>query len=412
MKKNAVKGSLGAIALASVMTMSMGAPVFAAEYNTVIGGTATTTFDKYLVMDKQAEVPNASFTYAVTAGKAKAYDVKGKTFEVLAGVDADKVTMAGVGGTTEAAAAANTIVFKQGDATLNDENALVKNYDKATEKYAKKTATLDFSKCKFTEPGIYRYIVTESGKNQGVTNDADATRVVDVYVNDASDGKGYKLTIAGYVLHSNADDAPDVSLGENNGSAGAYVGTKSQGFTNSYDTSDITIRKEVSGNQASRNKYFEFTVNIAGAVPGTVYDVDLTKAETTTQSNAATIKDNEGKTNPATLTVGKDGTVTQKFYLAHGQEIKIQGIAKDSTYNVTENAEDYKSTAAGVTDYTDATNGTVVSTDLKTSYLNTRDGVIPTGVIMTVAPFAAVTLLGGVGAVTMVMKKRKSSEEE
>lgn len=132
MKKNAVKGSLGAIALASVMIMSMGAPVFAAEYNTVIGGTATTTFDKYLVMDKQAEVPNASFTYAVTAGKAKAYDVKGKKFEVLAGVDADKVTMAGVGGTTEAAAAANTIVFKQGDATLNDENALVKDYDKET----------------------------------------------------------------------------------------------------------------------------------------------------------------------------------------------------------------------------------------------------------------------------------------
>ena len=407
MKKNAVKGSLGAIALASVMTMSMGAPVFAAEYNTVIGGTATTTFDKYLVMDKQAEVPNASFTYAVTAGKAKAYDVAGKKFAVLAGVDADKVTMAGVDSKT-----AGTITYKQGDKTLNNENALVKDYDKATEKYAKKTATLDFSACKFTEPGIYRYIVTESGENQGVTNDADATRVVDVYVNDASDGEGYKLTIAGYVLHSNADDAPDVSLGENNGSAGAYVGTKSQGFTNSYDTSDITIRKEVSGNQASRNKYFEFTVNIAGAVPGTVYDVDLTKAEATTQSNAATIKDNEEKTNPTKLTVGADGTVTQKFYLAHGQEIKIQGIAKDSTYNVTENAEDYKSTAAGVTDYTDATNGTVVSTDLKTSYLNTRDGVIPTGVIMAVAPFAAVTLLGGVGAVTMVMKKRKSSEEE
>lgn len=407
MKKNAVKGSLGAIALASVMTMSMGAPVFAAEYNTVIGGTATTTFDKYLVMDKQAEVPNASFTYAVTAGKAKAYDVKGKKFEVLAGVNADKVTMAGVGTKT-----AGTITYKPGDATLDDENALVKDYSRETEKYAKKTATLDFSACKFTEPGIYRYIVTESGSNQAVTNDADATRVVDVYVNDASDADGYKLTIAGYVLHSNTDDAPDVSLGENNGSAGSYVGTKSQGFTNSYDTSDITIRKEVSGNQASRNKYFEFTVKITGAVPGTVYDVDLTKAETTTQSNAATIKDNEGKTNPAKLTVGGDGTVTQKFYLAHGQEIKIQGIAKDSTYNVTENAEDYKSTAAGVTDYTDATNGTVVSTDLKTSYLNTRDGVIPTGVIMAVAPFAAVTLLGGVGAVTMVMKKRKSSEEE
>lgn len=60
----------------------------------------------------------------------------------------------------------------------------------------------------------------------------------------------------------------------------------------------------------------------------------------------------------------------------------------------------------------DATSGTVASKDLITGYVNTRDGVIPTGVIMTVAPFAAVTLLGGVGAVTMVMKKRKSSEEE
>ena len=41
--------------------------------------------------------------------------VAGKKFQVLAGVDSDKITMAGVGGTAEAAAAANTIVFRQGD---------------------------------------------------------------------------------------------------------------------------------------------------------------------------------------------------------------------------------------------------------------------------------------------------------
>ena len=424
MKKNAVKGSLGAIALASAMTMSMGTPVFAIQeaprpdgYSTEIGGTKTTTFDKYLVMDHQAEVPNASFTYAVTAGTAKAYDVAGKKFAVLAGVDADKVTMAGVGTKT-----ANTITYKQGDETLYDANALVKDYDNSYEKYAKKTATLDFSACRFTEPGIYRYIVTESGTNQAVTNDADATRVVDVYVNDASDnaeGRGvridYKLEIAGYVLHSNADDAPDVSLGENHGSTGSYVGTKSQGFTNSYDTSDIFIAKHVSGNQASRDKYFEFTVNITDAVPGTVYDVDLSDADAITKTNAATITANEGKTNPTTLTVGADGTVTQKFYLAHNQSIVIQGVAKDSKYKVTENAEDYKSTPADAIDNTerrgDATSGTIASKDIVTGYLNTRDGVIPTGVIMTVAPFAAVTLLGGAGAVTMVMKKKKSEEE-
>ena len=426
MKKNAVKGSLGAIALASVMTMSMGTPVFAETdpvkpgYDTVIGGTKTTAFDKYLVMDEDAEVPNASFTYAVTAGKAKAYDVKGKKFEVLAGVDADKVTMAGVGSKT-----AGTITYKPGDATLNDKNALVKDYANSfRKKYAKKTATLDFSACRFTEPGIYRYIVTESGTNQAVTNDADATRVVDVYVmnDDSDDNYDYqcgKLKIAGYVLHSNADDAPDVSLGENHGSAGAYAGTKSQGFTNSYDTSNIWICKRVSGNQASRDKYFEFTVSITDAVPGTVYHVDLLGAPSTTPSNAATITANEGKTNPRTLTVGADGTVTAKFYLAHYQEIQINGVAKGSKYKVTENAEDYKSTSLDAVDHEDralipvvAPSGTIASEDIMTGYLNTRDGVIPTGVIMTVAPFAAVTLLGGVGAVTMVMKKRKSSEEE
>ena len=356
-KKNMTKKSIGAVVLASALTMSMGMPALAAGNYATIDGTKTTTFDKYLVMDKQAEVPNASFTYAVTAGKAKAYNVADKKFEILAGVDVDKVTMAGVGSAT-----ANTITYSQGDATMNDVNVLVKDYDNTTEKYAKKTATLDFSACQFTEPGIYRYIVTESGTNQAVTNDADATRVVDVYVNDASGEGENKLTIAGYVLHSSADE--DITLGENNGSTDTNVASKSQGFT---------------------------------------------------KTNAATITANEGKTNPATLTVGADGTVTQKFYLAHNQAIVIQGVAKDSKYKVTENAEDYKSTPADAIDNTegrgDATSGTVASQNIRTGYMNTRDGVIPTGVIMTVAPFAAVTLLGGAGAVTMVMKKKKSEEE-
>lgn len=208
--------SLGAAVMSAVMIATQGMPVMAAgtNYGNVIGGTKTTTFDKYLVMDAQAQVPNVSFSYAVTAGQAKAYDVDGKKFEVLAGVDADKVTMAGVGSET-----AGTIVYAQGDATLQDDNALVKDYDKAAEKYAKKTATLDFSACQFTEPGIYRYVITESGANQGITNDADLTRIVDVYVEDASDVDGKKLTIAGYVLHSNTDDAPDITMGDDNGSA-------------------------------------------------------------------------------------------------------------------------------------------------------------------------------------------------
>lgn len=429
MKKNLLP-KMGMTALmAATAFAGVGTPVLAAagtNYGTTIEGTKTTTFDKFLVMDKQANVPNATFTYAVTAGNAKAYDVAGKKFQVLAGVDADKITMAGVGGTAEAAAAANTIVFRQGDGSDTHDttkDAYVKDIA-AGKKYALKTATLDFSAVQFTEPGVYRYIITEDGTNQGITNDADLTRVLDVYVNDASadvDGTfTKKLTIAGYVLHSNVDDEPDVSAGENFGSTGAYTDKKSQGFTNSYDTSDLTLRKQVTGNQASRDKYFEFTLNIAAAQPNTKYDVVIDDADATSKANAATIDANAGQTNVTSITTDGAGKATQKFYLQHGQQITIQGLAKDTTYTVTENTEDYKSTAntkdTPVVDTkadTEAApvDGTIVSTDLTTGFLNTRDGVIPTGVIMAVAPFAVVTILGGAGVVTMVMKKNKKEDE-
>lgn len=408
--------------MAATAFASVGTPVLAAagiNYGVTIEGIKTTTFDKFLVMDSQANVPNATFTYTVTAGNAKAYDVDGKKFQVLAGVDADKITMAGVGA---ADAAANSIVFKQGDGsdthdTTKDE--YVKDLE-AGKKYALKTATLDLSKVQFTEPGVYRYIITEDGTNQAITNDADLTRVLDVYVNDASTDTEKKLTIAGYVLHSNVDDEPDVAAGESFGSAGAYTDKKSQGFTNSYDTSDLTLRKQVTGNQASRDKYFEFTLNIDKAQPNTKYDVIIDEADATSKTNAATIEANAGQANVTSITTDEAGKATQKFYLQHGQQVTVQGLAKDTTYAVTENTEDYKSTANTkeapvVTTKADTeaapVNGTIVSTDLTTGFLNTRDGVIPTGVIMAVAPFAVVTLLGGAGVVTMVMKKNKKEEE-
>lgn len=423
MKKKAVNVAM--CAAVATMMLSTAAPVFAAgmNYGATIEGTKTTTFDKFLLMDSQANVPNATFSYAVTAGKAKTYSVADKKFQVLAGVDADKITMAGVG----TGAAANQIVFTQGDGSDTHDttkDAYVKDLA-AGKKYALKTATLDFSKVQFTEPGVYRYVIKESGTNQGITNDADLTRVLDVYVNDASaevDGAlTKKLTIAGYVLHSNENDEPDVAAGADFGSTGAYVATKSQGFTNSYDTSDLTLRKQVTGNQASRDKYFEFTLNIDQAQPNTKYDVVIDDADDTSKTNAATIEANAGKANVTSITTDDQGKATQKFYLQHNQQVTVEGLAKDTTYALTENTEDYKSTAnttdAPVVDTkanTEAApvNGTIASADLTTGFLNTRDGVIPTGVIMAIAPFAAVTLLGGAGAATMVMKSKKKEEDE
>lgn len=412
MKRRSITRMVSAAVVSAAMLLAA-TPVLAAgsNYSTTIEGTKTTTFDKYLVMDQDANVPNASFTYAVTAGTAQTYNVQGKTFEVLAGVDADKVTITDQDPVT----AGYQLVFTPTDTTKMDENTSVKGYDKNTQKYATKTATVDFSQVNFTEPGVYRYVITESGTNQGVTNDTDLTRALDVYVQDASTDTEKKLTIAGYVLHSG--ETATIAIGENNQLSYSGDDTKKQGFTNTYDTSNLTFRKEVSGNQASHDKYFAFTVTISGAVPGTKYTVDLTNADSTSGSNAATITDNQSKTNPTVLVAVADsanstnGTVTETFYLQHGQEITIKGLAKDTAYTVTENAEDYTSTAAGVEGYKDATNGSIVSADIKTSYLNTRNGIIPTGVLMTVAPFAVITLVGGCGVASVLLKRKKKDDE-
>ena len=90
--------------------------------------------------------------------------------------------------------------------------------------------------------------------NQGVTNDKSATRTLDVYVID----KNGTLEVSSYVLHTGID-AP--AAGTDKGSAdvsntGDKLGYKSAGYTNTYDTSNLTFSKTVSGNQASRDKYF------------------------------------------------------------------------------------------------------------------------------------------------------------
>ena len=85
----------------------------------------------------------------------------------------------------------------------------------------------------------------------------------------------------------------------------------------------------------------------------------------------------------------------------------IQGLAIGTAYEVSENPEDYKSTPAGVADYDDPVDGTITNTSVQTSYLNTREGIIPTGIIMQISPFIFVTVIGGLGIFAMIVTKKR-----
>ena len=367
--------------LAAVLLVAAALPsAFAFNYTAVAG--TSTTFNKYLVMDVDANVPYATFKFTVAPGDA------------IAATNTSVAVLAGIGTPT-----IEDVTFAPTDSTTAGLPSDATGTTTANKKYATKTATVDFSEISFTEPGIYRYIVTETATNQGVTNDESATRTLDVYVIDNNG----TLVVSSYVLHTDTD-AP--AAGDDKGSAGVALGDKSSGYTNTYDTSNLTFSKTVSGNQASRDKYFAFTVTISDAVAGTVYTVDLSNADKSigANPNAATTVITNDVTQPASLTADNNGTVTKTFYLQHDQEITIQGLAQGTKYEVKENAEDYKSSNPnGIT-------GTIASDDVTAAFTNTRSGVIPTGVLLTVAPFAAIMAVGAVGIIVMVGKKRKRAE--
>jgi hypothetical protein len=344
---------LSAMIGALTMAVSMfAAPAFAADpgytYDPVSGSTIHA--EKYLVMDDEANVPNVAFQYSISAGQAIAgeYNTDGTIVKlpVWAGDDASKVTGTPTIGTAVFSAGQTTFDEAQeneNDDLKNKDGSAVKLKDEVTlaadgsQKYARSKIEVDFSGVSFNEPGIYRYVITESREgvlkgsdteasaDDSIVYDEDDTRILDVYVIDNNGA----LEVEGYVLHNTDEDGIVLEDGT------SQQPTKTDGFENIYLTEDLMLEKKISGNQASRDEYFEFTVTISNAIPGTVYDVVDTDEDPNVQTFDRTTKLNgintEAHENATELTVGADGSVTATFWLQGDQSLKILGLAKGTS---------------------------------------------------------------------------------
>ena len=429
-KSRKLASKIGAALLAGAMTAAMALPAFAATTYTPVAGTSC-NFNKYLIMDAGDSVPNATFSFTVAPGNARSASTADNTvMEVLPGVGTP--TIADVtfapGDATATSAGTNIDVARTQQDRTGTAGTDTVQLDSG-EKYATKQATVNFANVTFDEPGIYRYIITETANADhvaaGIIHDTDVDRVLDVYVTD--DGSG-TLVVSAYVLHTNDSDVViNTTMGSADvATAGAALADKTDGFTNEYTSKDLVFKKEVTGNQASRDKYFEFTVTATNVADADSYVVSLAddkdanttdgNADATSGTNSATIDANKSKSNPTTVT-GAQLKAGVKFYLQHGQSIAIRGLALNAGYTVTENAEDYKSTGAAVTGYTDATTGVIgtiarENKAVKTSFQNERTGVIPTGVAVVTAPFAVLAVFAGARLVSLSKKKKEDEEDE
>lgn len=386
--------SMAALLAAAAMSVATCAPAWA-----VTGGSAA--FDKYLVLEKQANVPNATFNFTIAAGQAipasVGADDANTSPQVLAGVQPTAVTITPA--TFSPADQTKTAVATGDVLTLG-----------ADEKYADKTVTVSFANVDFPAPGIYRYLITESATSiPGVTNDATTTRTMDVYV--TSDAAG-ALSVSGYVLHDGTDIAKAAGA---SGGADSY-GNKPSGFTNRYATSDLTIAKNVDGAMASRAKYFKLDLSITDAAVGTKYTVDLSNAEATTSAG----------TNPAEITVQTGGTATASFYLKHGQSVKVQGVTANTVYTVAEDLDanegyrPYYKLDSGTTQGTKtqgsscqpAGDHTIGADDDVVTFTNERNVTVPTDASTGIFVTAGVGVAALAALVAFFASKKKKEEKQ
>ena len=436
--KGKFKKLAAAFAAVTVFVGSMPSMAFAAgsNYTGVSGGTVK--FDKVLVVESDAKVPPVTFAYTINPGTA-----------VPATDDTKLAVYAGVGSPT-----IGTAAYSVNDTADSPDDTRV--FGTASDAYytVKKDVSVNFGSVTFTEPGIYRYIIEETASNAayGISDDVgpagtftaknvELKRTLDVYVEDNGSGE---LRVTDYVLYEGTvTEQPTPAASTHHaaytsgyvnvatvadGGDGANLGPKSNSYINLYKTHNLTIAKNVTGNQGSKDKYFAFTVVFTNAVNGTVYDVDITNADDSPAANAATT--HASMSNPTSITISGETTAT--FYLQNGQRVVIKGIADGTQYSVEEDEEDYSPAllVTGDTDGTATNDGTTVTltsgsgaadkyadtgiTDnTSLTFTNTRSGVLPTGIIMSVAP-AAIVGLGVLAAIIamIVAGKRRAAEEE
>ena len=382
-------GILGAI-IFMAGTGQAAAEVF--RYEAVSGDVIT--FDKYLVMDAAANVPNQTFQFHIEPADGVA--ASDPRLQVQAG-NADSVS-------GEPTIAMDQAAFQAGDTTYTAPQDLTENGTQSAtqakdpvqleegQKYAKKAVEVDFSGVSFSEPGVFRWKITEEAVTAlGITNDAESERFLDVYVTD-QDGA---LVVQGYVLHKDAEFAPSTE-----GTAEEPSQGKSIGFINLYTTHDLTISKTVTGNQGSRDQYFCFTVEIESDTAGTVFDVDLSDADAVTGTNPYSPETHE---NPASLTTNADGKVEATFWLQHGQRITILGLPEGASYTITEEAEDYHAEIQLTEGEEEKTlesaeaEDDAIEADTTAAFTNDKTGIIPTGFATHLLPYLLVMGFGLIG---------------
>lgn len=462
---------IGAIVLAVIMIMAMSTTAFATG-TTLEGNGEQGAFSnpdtpvsqgKTLVLSKEItaynfdetsiKAPTISYTYTIGAATVNSTDTitdaAGKhtsgnsvTVPVKAGVGAPTIANSGV------------VAWTTAD-SLTAANAGAAN---------KKDISIDFSSVVFTGAGVYRYVinealtsgytyassgVTESLYNNGTSDVAAShSRYIDVYVRPVTSGFGDGTAatdwdIYGFTCFYNNDDAI----------------TDSNKTTDAVKTTGFVAGTTDGSNTVKADSYYTFNLTLSKTVENDAYGASTVSFPFTVLFTNATVTQNvdiignvenatvTGWTDPAVGVLSSTNGVAQ---IKSGGQIKYIGIPNGTSVEVYET-----NTATGVTYHVATaltTNTTTTTTDnsvswgsapgsavaqsdpkeayqsTKATFSTTADAdddndytvaitntlltISPTGVVMRIAPYVLMLGAGVTLFVILMVKRRKTSEEE
>ena len=374
--------------------------------------------------NQKINVGGASESAAFEVGKTKIVDKKNQEMIVLAG-QASQIDTANSDLKAEFKADSYDLTGK----TLEDFKDGVK---------------IGFKPAAFATPGVYRFVVTEETATGANSGDVEAMKVnvdgvekpyqtqrfLDVYVR-LKDGSADR-EIYGYVLHSG-----DTQVTSNQ-SGNKHTGDKNSGFDGDgnkqgkrdtpqgytlYAPKKLKIDKKISG-MINKTHAFPFTVNLFHNAAGT------------TNFDNANLQVKVKKPGESTYTVKQASEIPALgAALSDGQTLEIIGLPKTTTFNVKEknttqlaiksDVQYYKDFSVTTDEKKDGTldqanlapeadspvagTGKSLENGYHVAYHNHIDEITPTGVVLTVAPYAM--MMAVAGSMGFMFFNRKKEEE-
>lgn len=475
MKKNLNR--LATLALSGMMVLSTAAPVFATSTNVNktdpnlnvyfnkdesnagknVNGSGklealgnSISFDKVIRIDlednQMVDMPDVYWEYTIepvadevtiNTGTAKSAPYKAGTTKIVDEKNNEIVVLPGKEAQIDKSEAASDLKaeFKPSKFTL-DTTGGPKDFSDGVK--------ITFKPEKFDDPGVYRFVVTESAKQGPNAEDVDEMdvtvdnttqpyqkqRFLDVYVR-VKEGTVNTKEIYGYVLHSGdtsfeANKTGNKKTGNKNS---GYDGDKEkggkkdtpQGYTK-YKPRKLRVDKKISG-MINKDNAFPFELNLYH---------NRTALEKTDNSDLQV----KVKLPGASAYIVKKASEIPGLgaTLKDGQSLEIIGLPKTTTYNVKETnntsltiksdvrfsedvANPVPDTAAVTTEtVAPAASSTerggdkkLLEKDSHVAYHNHIDEITPTGVVLTVAPYAM--MLAVAGSMGFMFFNRKKEEE-